>query len=186
MPPSGFRSSLEIAVSALPVVLVYGVCALGVRWRSHGRQTASWRTARDVCLLLALVGVGVFTLLPGPTGDPLAVELVPLRTVWLNLQGDPGYGAMVLAANAALFIPAGFALYWVFARVGRAIIAAALLSVLIEALQWTVVGGRVIATDDVLMNTLGGAIGSFAASKSLPTGLQRLERADDAVNGSRG
>lgn len=162
-----FRSSLETAVLLAPVLALYGAVAYGLRRRRLHEQ-AGLRTVKELALGVALTGVAVFTLLPGPSPTPLAVELVPFRSIYLNLQGDVTYGVMVIVANVALFVPVGFALRWFGLRTTRTALAAAVLSATVEVLQWTVVGGRVVSADDVLLNAVGGLLGAGVAAGMLP------------------
>lgn len=100
-------------------------------------------------MLAGAAAVGVITLTPAPRGPAL-----PLWCLTCGLR--PGVDALL---NILLFVPlaAGMGL----CRIGfrRAVIAGALASIAIEALQFAVVAGRFPSARDVLANSLGVALG---------------------------
>jgi hypothetical protein len=65
-------------------------------------------------------------------------------------------------ANIALFIPFGFLVAMVLARVGPSVAACVVVSVLIELAQDRFLPSRVPTIDDVWHNGVGGAIGAAA------------------------
>ena len=134
------------------------------------------RDAAGVVLLLVyLAGVGLFT---GPSLAQLIIgrlpqprlELVPFVDIIsvLTDKGSPGLGAFVnIAGNAALLAPLGLflPLFWRwFDRAKRTVGFCFGVSLSIELIQ--LVAGGVTSVDDLLLNTLGGALG-FACAKVL-------------------
>ena len=131
---------------------------------------------RSVCgavvLLVYLAGVGLLTgpslyqLLAGSLPQP-RLSLVPFADIAAVLRDPnaPGLGvAANLAGNVALLAPLGFALplFWAwFARAGRTVGFCFGVSLSIELIQ--LVAGGVTSADDLLLNTLGAAIGYGAA-----------------------
>ncbi len=89
------------------------------------------------------------------------VNRIPFRSIRVDLQNG-GYGFIVnFVGNVVAFLPFGGLLPIVFRwgrSAGRTIVACGMFSLLIEVGQW-VVGGRVSDVDDLMLNTLGGALG---------------------------
>lgn len=148
-------------------------------------------------LLVYLAGVGLFT---GPSLAQLLVGHLPQPRLELILFADmisvvkspeaPGLGPFVnIAGNIALLFPLGLflPLFWRwFERAGRTIWWCFSTSFSIELIQ--LVAGGVTSADDLLLNTLGGALG-FAAARLLmracpklaPQGEERAEWAAPLV-----
>lgn len=141
---------------------------------------------RDVCgvvlLLVYLMGVGLVTgpslyqLLMGRLPEP-RLELLPFADIIrvLTDKTSPGLGAfMNIVGNLALLAPLGILLplFWrYFDRVKHTILFAAGLSLSIELIQ--LVAGGVTSVDDLILNTVGAAIG-FALAKLLLRVCPRL------------
>lgn len=70
------------------------------------------------------------------------------------------HGAVDLLLNLILFLPLGVGLALVGWRVRNVVVAAALLSFSVEALQFAAVPGRDASLSDLLSNTAGGALGA--------------------------
>lgn len=134
-------------------------------------------------LLVYLAGVGLFT---GPSLAQLIVgrlpqprlELIPFADI-ISVVTDsaaPGLGPLVnIAGNVALLFPLGLflPLFWRwFERAGRTIWWCFGTSLSIELIQ--LVAGGVTSVDDLLLNTLGGALG-FAAARLLMRACPKLE-----------
>ena len=133
-------------------------------------------------LLVYLAGVGLFT---GPSLAQLFIghlpqprlELIPFADmVAVVTDADaPGLGAFVnIFGNVALLFPLGLflPLFWRwFERAGRTIGWCFGTSLSIELIQ--LVAGGVTSADDLLLNTLGGALG-FAAARLLIKGFPKL------------
>lgn len=109
----------------------------------HPRRPAWWFAAA------CAAAIGFFTLLPSP-GEP--------GTAFACLVcGSRGGVDAIL--NLLLFAPLGFALTLCGVRPARAIVAMALLSASIEAIQFMAIPGRDATLGDIVMDTAGGAIG---------------------------
>jgi hypothetical protein len=72
-------------------------------------------------------------------------------------------GSVDVTLNVLLFIPFAFGLRLSGVATRRVVVAALLLSLLVESLQYAVVIGRDSSLSDVLTNTVGGAIGAVIA-----------------------
>lgn len=133
-------------------------------------------------LLVYLAGVGVFT---GPSLAQLIVgrlpqprlELIPFADMIsvVTSPETPGLGPFVnIFGNIALLFPLGLflPLFWRwFERAGRTIWWCFGTSLSIELIQ--LVAGGVTSVDDLLLNTLGGALG-FAAAELLMRAYPKL------------
>lgn len=133
-------------------------------------------------LLVYLAGVGLFTdpslahLLVGHLPQPSLV-LIPFADMISVVKSPeaPGLGPFVnIAGNIALLFPLGLflPLFWRwFERAGRTIRWCFGTSLSIELIQ--LVAGGVTSADDLLLNTLGGALG-FAAARLLMRACPKL------------
>ncbi|WIX83286.1 VanZ family protein [Amycolatopsis carbonis] len=121
------------------------------------RSWAPWLLAAAVLVVLAL------TLRPGHLSPPENVNLVPLAGIVDEARNANGrLGLINNAGNIALFVPLGFLASVVTRRKAAVIAALAGLSVVIEIVQYFV--GRSADVDDVLLNTLGAALGVLLAT----------------------
>jgi glycopeptide antibiotics resistance protein len=133
--PPGWAVGAAAAYAALLVV----IALLPIRWRSDlARYRDNWRP-----------------------------QLVPLWNMVVSLRdGDRALATLAgAAANVALFLPLGFLLPLVapwFERWWRTVGAGLALSAAIELSQVAFPGVRRPDVNDVLMNTLGAAIGFLA------------------------
>ncbi|KUF26319.1 VanZ family protein [Bacillus sp. G1(2015b)] len=101
--------------------------------------------------------------------DQVSVNLMPLQSIYQNLHayhhGYPNLVFLNLAGNILLFVPLGFFLYQAFRtmRWQKAVLGGFLLSTMIEMLQWMFSQSGIITRssdiDDILLNTLGTALG---------------------------
>lgn len=133
-------------------------------------------------LLVYLAGVGLFTgpslaqLLVGRLPQP-RLELVPFADMISVVKSPeaPGLGPFVnIAGNIVLLFPLGLflPLFWRwFERAGRTIWWCFGTSLSIELIQ--LAAGGVTSADDLLLNTLGGALG-FAAARLLMRACPKL------------
>ena len=133
-------------------------------------------------LLVYLAGVGLFTgpslaqIFLGRLPQP-RLELVPFADMISVVKSPeaPGLGPFVnIAGNIALLFPLGLflPLFWRwFERAGRTIWWCFGTSLSIELIQ--LAAGGVTSADDLLLNTLGGALG-FAAAKLLMRAYPKL------------
>jgi glycopeptide antibiotics resistance protein len=93
------------------------------------------------------------------------VNLVPFRTIkaFMNLHPSTSMQAKVfnLLGNVALFIPLGFLLPFVFRKANtfwKVAVASFLVSLLFELYQFVTHTGN-FDVDDLLLNSIGGAVG---------------------------
>ncbi len=133
-------------------------------------------------LLVYLAGVGLFTgpslaqIFLGRLPQP-RLELIPFADMIAVVKSPeaPGLGPFVnIAGNIALLFPLGLflPLFWRwFERAGRTIWWCFGTSLSIELIQ--LAAGGVTSVDDLLLNTLGGALG-FAAAKLLKRAYPKL------------
>lgn len=176
---------LVLSTNALVALVLGAVLAVGllvpvvaVRYRRAGRLGPL-----DLLTLFGATAYGfalwTYTLLPLPSGDYTCQghQLEPFATVAaIDLRGasatdlltDPAISQVVL--NVAFFVPLGVLVRQLS---GRGVVVATLLglavSLLIETTQGTGVWGlfpcpfRLLDVDDLLLNTLGAALGSLLA-----------------------
>lgn len=146
-----------IAIVAVPLYL----------WRARRTslsQAAAW-TGQDVAVVASLVTILAFTGRPGiPSGGEATINLQPFSDLFHAFDLSRfyvGIAAGNLIGNVLLFVPLGLALAMRFRGLGvlgaGAVFAG--LSLAVEAYQAVSGMGRNADVTDVLMNTLGGAIG---------------------------
>lgn len=164
--PELFGSFDGAVLAALPIIAAVGLATLVVvvRRRGHGRQRLKVLGAG--ILAAAVVLVAATTLLPVARGTPASVNLDPGATIDNYLRfGDDLLSARNLGLNIALFVPVGLGLaLWRRWGVGRVLPVALLTSALIETIQYLLPLGRAADVDDVILNTVGAAIGAITVS----------------------
>ena len=107
--------------------------------------------------MIAALGAGAIlglTLHPTPDAAIAAAATPPYCLVC----GDRGGTDVIL--NVLLFIPLGLGIRLAGGSWRRAVTASALLSLLVELLQLTVIAGRDASLSDLLSNTFGGSLGA--------------------------
>jgi glycopeptide antibiotics resistance protein len=154
-------------VDIVLVAVVTSVALVGIS-RSRG---ASWATALARAALLAcLVVIAMYTLVP-PSGALLHdvrfdgfPTFVPFRTIRSYLaHGVEPSESRQLGGNVALFVPLGFAMPLAIPRFrtfSRTLLAGIAISTFVELGQM-VVPAHGPDIDDIILNTLGVAIGSL-------------------------
>ncbi|MEU6645902.1 VanZ family protein [Saccharomonospora sp. NPDC046836] len=153
-----FGVLIPIGVLALPfALLAWRQLALRRSRRMPSRVAVTTAGLDVTIVLLGLLVLGVVAMpLPGPDG----VNLMPGTDLTIALTENDSFWQV--AANIALLLPFGvlLPLRWAWWRSGhRVTIAALLVSIGIESMQYLVGVGRVASTDDVLLNTVGAAAG---------------------------
>ncbi|GAA1024976.1 MULTISPECIES: VanZ family protein [Amycolatopsis] len=200
---------IPVTVVALPLSQILWVVLAVRRSRRWPASVATFTAAIDTAILLC--GGLVVVLVTAPAGDAegSTLHLIPGQDV-ATLGEDAGWqiaGNLVLLAPLAALVP--FRLQWL-RSLTRVAAAAALVSIGIEAVQYLLDAGRVSATDDVLLNTIGATasarltrslwcalsptiprpregIETVAASATTPGGLEDLRaRARSGNSNSRG
>ena len=148
---------VELLAPAGGVALLAAVGAAVPGVRRGDRAAAALAVVRVLLAGAVLAALSV-TLVTGYGGS--GVNLVPgagIRSAWLNVS--PGVGALNLLGNVLMFVPIGLLLPpatgW---RLAASTAACAGLSLAVEVVQSVL--GRAADVDDVLLNTLGGALGA--------------------------
>ncbi|WP_235987357.1 VanZ family protein [Halosaccharopolyspora lacisalsi] len=119
---------------------------------------------------LAFSSVAVFRLVSTPRNSPDEVRLVPGTDLGVAIHAAPGniWPWLQLLGNVLLLWPLGALLPLRvprFAGLTRIVTAAVATTCLIELFQFTAVPGRVVSTDDVLLNTAGALLGAVCSRK---------------------
>jgi glycopeptide antibiotics resistance protein len=172
-----FHQLVPMALLALAAGFVLIIAVATYRIRGGRTAGEAWGTAiLDVLLLLTAATIAVLTLPPGLESHRV-VELVPFQDIRRTLRetsvSDTQFWAMV--ANVLLFVPVGALVplrFPRFDRLSRVLLLCAGISAGIEVIQF-VVGSHSTATDDVMLNTLGGLLG-FLAMRGVRALLRRL------------
>lgn len=159
---------------ALFVATMIALCLIGAWWRTRTDGHRATRTARVLLLawgLVTLVATVSPTQPPGTGGHD--ISWIPGEGLW-QPSGYHGAGVFdderdtivrLQLANAAIFAPLAALLALSFpALSGFAATGSCLaMSGAIEATQFLMAAGRTADVDDLLFNTVGGAIGVFTA-----------------------
>lgn len=151
-------------IAITPLLLLGGVA---IAWRS---RTRSWRDAtlpvmRVLSIPLTLMVLLVFALRPGDIlpGDSYAINLEPFRDLRTSLESGHlvNIAILNLAGNAAMFLPFGAVVAFVFPRSGilALLVVALAISVAIEVAQTMPTVARSSDITDAIMNTLGALLG---------------------------
>ncbi|WP_326837743.1 VanZ family protein [Amycolatopsis rhabdoformis] len=115
-------------------------------------------------LVVAVLVVLVITLRPGHLSPPENLNLVPLAGILDEARNVRGpIGLLNNLGNIALFVPLGFLATAVTRRNAAVVVALAWFSAAIETVQYFI--GRSADVDDVLLNTLGAALGVLLAAR---------------------
>lgn len=156
----------EAVMLALPVMAIVGLATLvAVARRRHlGRRRL--RMLGAGILSATLVLIAATTLLPVVTEGPASVNLDPGATIRNYLEfGDDLLSGRNIGLNVALFVPFGLGLaLWRRWGVFRVLPFGFAVSVLIEAAQYALPIGRAVDVDDVVLNTIGAALGAVTVS----------------------
>lgn len=159
----GFADAVMLA---LPVMAVVGLATLVavVRRRHLGRRRL--RMLGAGILAATLVLIAATTLLPVVAGGRASVNMDPGATIRTYLAfGDDLLSARNLGLNVALFVPFGLGLaLWRRWGLFRVLPFGLVLSVMIEAAQYALPIGRAVDVDDVVLNTIGTALGALTVS----------------------
>jgi glycopeptide antibiotics resistance protein len=110
----------------------------------------------------AVILAGV-TLTPG--SESQSPSLIPFVEMWRELARSSRTNALANSVgNIALFVPLGWLIPMTWPRMRSLdliVVAAVGLSVAIELSQFLFIDGRSPSTDDVILNTLGAAVGAI-------------------------
>ncbi|WP_124342391.1 VanZ family protein [Cellulomonas algicola] len=120
---------------------------------------ATRRRALVAVLVVYLAGVARLTLWPEPAPDA-TFGLVRTVLAWLQERGLPvTYAGTEAVANVVLFVPFGLLVGVLLRRAWWAVALGAATSAAIELAQRAFLPSRVPTVQDVVMNTLGAALG---------------------------
>ncbi|MFI5309872.1 MAG: VanZ family protein [Gemmatimonadales bacterium] len=122
-----------------------------------GPRTEGRRAGRYIAVLGALF-IAALTLMPAPPDDRVGA---PPMSHWCVVCGQLGGVDVIL--NVLLFMPFGFGMRTAGLSRRRALLIAFAVTCTVEFLQLTVITGRDATIGDILMNSLGGAIGILLA-----------------------
>jgi glycopeptide antibiotics resistance protein len=129
------------------------------------RARARLRRVPAAALLASTLLILLFTLTPSDGENEL--HLIPFSEIGPSLAHPLAYSQGIdLLGNIALFAPLGATLCWLGLGFGRAVAFAAGLSATIEIVQ-LVIPGRFTSTDDLILNTVGAAVGYLVAARML-------------------
>ena len=184
-----YRASTIITVIGTVALLPIAMLPILARVTRRYGALRGWPMLAAVGLLASSVALAAFTVFPLP--DPATLECSgdPLNTYWqtdlfasISLIGDAraavGFPAVLVssaflqvALNVLLFVPYGFFLHQVTRWSGARVTLVGLgTSALIELTQGTAVFGlypcpyRLLDVDDLIVNTLGTALGVLLSS----------------------
>lgn len=158
-------TTLAASFALLPVafVLAWGLAALRIRRGRPARE--AWR---DSLAEIGMVAGSIPLLFLGmtPREGAVAVQLVPLVDLYDLYLSPPRVIVEQLAGNLLVFAAAGFFAPIRF-RIGLGMIAlaAAAACTALEAFQYAFLAGRVVSTDDALLNTLGAVLAALASRR---------------------
>jgi VanZ family protein len=147
------------------VALVSLVAAVAARHSRPGPLGVHWPAA---CLAIgSALGIALATLTPhGYPWSPGVVQLVPFHTFRNYLDGYDTMQTMLLyvVGNVVMFLPLGLFLQLALRRwVALTVVLGLLASVSVEVLQLPI-WSRSSDVDDVILNTLGTAVGAMLAA----------------------
>ncbi len=153
-----FIYHLPLHTVAVSVILAPVVWALFMFWCSP----KGIKILNLLALAVSFSGIVWMTLLRSSSGERELI-LLPFNSFAEALEEREMYRSMLM--NVALFVPFGITLPYVLKSkakpVAKAILICLVLTLLIEILQYAFAIGRSEA-DDVICNTLGGAIGALS------------------------
>lgn len=170
---SAFRY-VPIETLAVSVLLgVVGAVVAVVLVLRRGEPAAAMLRAARVLLAGSAIAVLVATMMSGAGGT--GANLVPGAGIRAALNNpNRGLGLLNLLGNMVMFLPVGFLLpLAVRLRFRTAVASCAVLSAMIELVQLLM--SRSLDVDDVLLNTLGGAVGA-GLGVAVAAGLRRRAR----------
>ena len=153
----------DLLFTAEPILIV-GAIALAVTFAVARARSGIRAAVRATLWVLLTLGIATLLwwalLIDNPSAaQAQQVNLVPFREIARGLRAiDQGYGIVNIWGNLVVFLPIG-ALTMLLARVRwwTAVGLCAVLSIGIEVTQQFL--GRSSDIDDVILNTIGGAVG---------------------------
>jgi hypothetical protein len=163
----------DLVPAMLVLVPLAALAAWGLAsWRGNRMpRRGAWRLSLlDVGVALAALPVLYLVAIPIYGLDRSMSSMTPGAEISKIFQsGTSGMSAVAqVAGNLILFLPLEALLplrvRWL-RSIARVLLTAMLLSVAVEIAQWVLQVGRVSATDDVILNTLGAVLGAWISRK---------------------
>lgn len=155
---------IPLTVIAVSYALIVWPLLAAHRRRDRPAHTASLTAAIDVTIVLVAALVLCLVLMPVGDSRDSTLNLMP-GTDMMTAFADGG-SCWQVGGNLLLLSPLG-ALLPLRVPSLRAIfkitLSALIVSILIEGMQYLIHAGRVTSTDDVLLNTIGAAVGAMAS-----------------------
>jgi len=186
----GAREAAPFVLLGLAAASATVVTLASIRRRAGRPFADAWGTAViDVLLAASAVTIAALTL--PRSRQPRTVDLIPFTQIVAALrQTSVDLTLLAAVGNVLMFMPVGALVplrFPRFDRLPRIVVLSAALSVAIEVIQF-VIGHHSSATDDVILNTLGGVLG-YAAMRGgrivLRGRAERRAAAPEAGPGSR-
>jgi glycopeptide antibiotics resistance protein len=170
--------ALVVVVGVVGSVLASAVAGAVTARRGGSATLRGVQVGSRAAFAVAVVVTAFMTFTPAGTMRGSSVNLVPLST--LAVLPTSGASRVQLVGNLLLLTWLGLLLPVVSRRartVPRVVVVVAATALAIETLQYPLHLGRSSALDDVLLNTLGGAVAAWVGVHVLAPRLRRLESA---------
>lgn len=182
-----YLRAFEGRISVLAVIAVVCAAVVVAAGLHDVRRGGTWpgylaRVVPRVAFAVLALSTAFATLTPLGSGHGRAVDLVPLRAALA--AGMTPTTPTQIAGNLALLLWLGLLLPVVSSRcatVGRTTLVVAATTVAIETGQYVLALGRYSTIDDVLLNTLGGAVGAVVGVHVLRPWVRRYADAPTAA-----
>lgn len=164
-----FGAMIPLTLIAVPYALLAWPLLTAFRRRHGSARTARRTAALDIAISLLSVLVLCLVLMPVGDSHSSTLHLMPGEDI-RSVFGDDGSFWQV-GGNLLMLSPLGALLplrvRW-FRSLFRVVLAAMIVSMLVEGTQYLIHAGRVTATDDVLLNSAGALIGATASRRRWP------------------
>lgn len=165
-----FGGMLPTAMWVFPWVVGLFVAAAVVRGRWVGSSVALRISAVDAMLVYSSALVVWLVLTPQPAESEQRVRLMPGTDLGVALQSSDGDAApwIQLLGNLVLLLPLeallSLRVAW-FGDLGKVALVGFAVTCAVELAQLTVVDGRVVSSDDIVLNTAGALLGGLCSRK---------------------
>lgn len=171
-----FGILIPVSLLSLPPATVIWHLLAKVRSRTIPERVARSTAALDVALVSAAVFVVALVVMPLSRGSML--HLVPGTDLDRVFTNDRAFWQA--AGNLLMLLPLGMLLplrwrWW--HSPARVVVAAFAASVCFELVQYALHVGRVTSTDDVLLNTIGAALGVSIVRRDRPRPYRGIQNA---------
>ncbi|MQA08790.1 MAG: hypothetical protein GEU98_09630 [Pseudonocardiaceae bacterium] len=153
-------------VTALPLITFVWWLLIKWRTRADDYRLAATTAVLDISLVLTTLSVLYVVTVPMSEVPVGMTKLAPGADIEAGVFGHESIWQVI--GNLVLMVPIG-AIAPLRIRplygLGRVALAAAALSLVIELTQYVLASGRVTATDDVLLNTIGAVLGAMITQR---------------------